>query len=280
MRKIHNIILVLLSSFITPTALAQDCSSAPEMLWSSPEKNAEAVPSNSALIVSIPMGQAFSVLVNNEPLSPKETEGAGSYVFPLTSLPLGSANGAIEKAKAGNTNKKLPFKFTIVGATTIDAPSTPTVKNLLSDTSAVAALTPDCATLTENLFCNTTPHQGQLTLVMDSSAHAWAVKNSDGLQWGILPGTCAPTLLTQNVPSIGTCMDVVALSQAGESSETVSVCVGDTFGPAETLLTEDNEEATSDTGCRQTTDPPVLPGVVLLVYAGWAWLRRRKNLNA
>ena len=75
-------------------------------------------------------------------------------------------------------------------------------------------------------------------------------------------------------------MDVIALNQAGEKSETVSVCVGDAFGSTEPLLTVGNEDDTSDSGCSQTTQFPVLPGVVLLMVAGWTWLWRRKNLNA
>ena len=280
MRKTNPLIGVLLALFLAPGASAQECLSAPGILWSSPEKNAQDVPSNSALILSVPSGQTLSVLVNNAPLSAKGTQGPDPFVFPLASLPLGPFNGAIETGTGGSTNKKLPFKFDIVGATAISPPASPTVLDLLSDGTAETALTPDCATLAENLFCTTAPHQGQITLVMGSAAHAWAVKNTDSAQWAILPGTCAPTLRTGNIPSVGTCMDVIALNQAGEHSETVSVCVGDYFGPAESLLTVGNEDDTSDSGCRQSADFPVLPGVVLLMYAGWAWLRLRKNLNA
>jgi len=255
---------------------AQECSPLSEILWSSPEKNAVDVPSNSALILSIPLGQTLLINGQNGELTPRSTAGFQRFIFPLGTQETGPFNGAIEIGSGGSTSKKYPFKFDVGGATPIEPAVTPEVTNLVTDNSVT--ITEECRLLTDNLFCLTEPHAGQLTLSMNAPAHAWAARETDTSDWVITPGYCAPSIKTQVVPGPGTCVDVVALNQAGESSEVVQACVGDSFGSELRTLPAEQEQESSDTGCNKGESSPTPFILVLLMYVGWARMNTRTDL--
>ena len=258
-------------------ALAQECVPVSQILWSSPEKNDVDVPSNAALILSIPLGQTILIDGSNGPLLPKEAMGYDRFIFPLSSLDTGKFNGSIELNSGGSTSKKYPFKFDISGAIVHEQPTLPTVMNIVSDETVTSS--EECRLITEDLFCQTGPHQGQMTLSMASEAVAWAVRESDSQNWVIFPGSCPPSVKTTTTPEQGSCMDIIALNQAGESSELVQACVGDSFA-SESVLTEPQQEDTSQSGCQQSRTLPVPLAILFLMYTGWAWAYRRKKPNA
>ena len=275
MKKILPLICLFFLCSVPSVALAQECSPTAEILWSSPEKNAVDVPSNSALILSIPLGQTIVINGPNGALEPRSTEGFQRFIFPINTLDTGTFNGAVEIGSGGSTSKKYPFKFDVVGGTPIVPTVIPEVTNLINGNSGVTS--EECQLLTESLFCATEPHAGQLTLTMGASAHSWAVREADTPDWVIMPGNCSPSVKTRTVPGPGSCLDVVALNQAGESSEVVQACVGDSFGSESRYMPEEQSDEPSDSGCNKGESSPISVIFLVLLCVGWGRVNTRLN---
>ena len=274
--RVFFCLLILLPA----SALGQECVPSASPLWMSPEKGTQDVPLDAALMLSIPLGVDISVVMGDE-LSPVSGSGYGQFIFPLEGhLQVGNNSGYVEAGLGGSTSKKSPFQLGGTDGLADRDPVAPTPAFIEAGTIGADAPTTFCDEVLQGLFCANEPLQGVITVTMGSTAHAWAVSDSETQEWVLIPGECSPSILVSEANPTSRCVNVIALSESGTASEPALVCVGDTFDNGEAGLTDSDQEDTSASGCKTGESPALIPLLILLGIAGGARRRLTGRANA
>jgi len=279
MKKLLSLVAVFVMSAIPFSAWSQTCVPSASPLWMSPEKGATDVPIDAALLVSTPLGVTISLVID-EDIPPLAGGGYGQYIFPMNgALQNGNNSGYLEANLGGSTAKKTPFQFetsALVSTQTVERPS-PTFVS--AGPMVPAADATFCDEVIMGLFCENEPNQGFIQVGVSNAAQAWAVRANDTEDWVIIPGECNPTVHVPESDPVDRCVDLVAISESGNTSEVVMVCVGDTFDNEAEGLTGSDQEDKSASGCKSGSHPFSIPLLVLLGIAGWTRRRLIESSN-
>jgi len=245
----------------------------------SPEKGATDVPMDAALLVSTPLGVAVSLVIDDE-VSPLAGGGYGQYIFPMNGvLQTGNNSGYLEASLGGSTAKKNPFQFEVSSLASTQAVERPTPTFISAGPIVPATEATFCDEVIIGLFCENEPNQGFIQVGVSTTAQAWAVRANDTEDWVIMPGECNPTVHVPELDPVDRCVDLVAISESGNTSEVIMVCVGDTFDNGAEGLTGGDQEDTSGSGCKSGAHPFSIPLLVLLGIAGWTRRRLIESSN-
>lgn len=275
MKYTWKIAVLSLSISMMSYGVLAECIPTPAPVWFAPAKSAIDIPVNAAFMVGVPMGSTANVVIGEE-VNSSASEGAGAYIYPMTTLqPNSATSGYLELGLGGSTVKKIPFQFETGNSMAQEANPEPAFTGMTAMASTALATTSTCENYLQTYFCDPSEYTTLLrATAMETRPFAWAVTASDSDEWILLPGVCDPQTLSTLPEAPSTCMDVVAIGQSGSTSLPQTLCLGDVFPNLEKELTANEQEATSAAGCQfgEKKNVPILLFSFLVLLA---WGRRR-----